>query len=250
MAWDSDIGDGSNGALRDSPPDLFSPIDDRAGVSGHAHPPPRGTSIHEAPEHDWSVARNLVMPLLRATGTHGTRLSELHPDRLATAGLRTHPLPVIDIGPEDLTVGFALRGDGFDVLVNADHLLEWHIGPDELRSVAMANLERWSTGAGWEDEAEGGRRLRSSETGEGHDASRILLPEVRRQLSEALGTEGRVIVGVPERHLLVAGALRPDDEEFGGLFAEFVASRAEGSDEPVDRRVFELVGGELRLAAL
>src|SRR4051812_37692170 len=134
MAWDSDIGNGSDGALRDQPPDLFSPIDDAASVSGHALPPPPRTSIHEAPEHDWSVARHLVMPLLRATGTRGTPLSEVDPDRLATGGLRTHPLPVIDIGPEDLTVGFAIQADGFDVLVNADHLLEWHIGPDELRS--------------------------------------------------------------------------------------------------------------------
>src|SRR3954447_12863017 len=149
MAWDSDIGDGSDGALRDQAPDLLSPIDDDALVSGPALPPLPSASIHEAPEHDWSVARNLVMPLLRATGTHGSRLSELDPARLATAGLRSHPLPVIDIGPADLIVGFAIPAGGFDVLVNADHLLEWRIAPDELRSVAIANLERWSASAGW-----------------------------------------------------------------------------------------------------
>jgi hypothetical protein len=249
MAWDSDIGDGPDGALRDHAPDLLSPIDDRAPVGGHALPPPPSTSIHDAPEHDWTVARDLVMPLLRATGTHGTRLADLDPGRMA-AGFRTHPLPVIDAGPEDLIVTFVIPAGGFDVLVNPDHLLEWGIGADELRSVAMANLGRWSVAAEWDDEAEGGRRLFSSETGGGHDATRILLPEVRRQLAEQLGPDCRVIVGLPERHLLVAGALRPDDPEFGGLFAEFVASRADGSDEPVDRRVFELVGGELRLAAL
>jgi uncharacterized protein YtpQ (UPF0354 family) len=164
--------------------------------------------------------------------------------------MRTHPLPVIDVGPEELTVGYAIPAGGFDVLINADHLLEWRIGPDELRSVAAENLGRWSAAAGWEEEAEGGRRLLSSETGEGQDASRVLLPEVRRWLSEQLGPDCRVILGVPERHLLVAGALRADDPEFGALFAEFVASRADGSDEPVDRRVFELVAGELRVAAL
>src|SRR3954468_3750489 len=207
MAWDSDIGDRTDGALRDQPPDFLSPIDEAAPVGGHVLPTRPTTSIHEAPEHDWSVARTLVMPVLRATGTHGTPLSQLEPGMLTSAGLRAHPLPVLDTGPEDLTVGYAIPAGGFDVLINPDHMLEWHIGPDELRSVAMANLARWSAAAGWDDEADGGRRLRSSETGEGHDASRILLPEVRRELSEQLGTDCRVIVGLPERHLLVAGAL-------------------------------------------
>jgi hypothetical protein len=50
---------------------------------------------------------------------------------------------------------------------------------------------------------------------------------------------------MPERHLLVAGALRPDDTEFATMFATFVAEQADGSDEPVDRRVFELTDGRL-----
>jgi hypothetical protein len=60
-----------------------------------------------------------------------------------------------------------------------------------------------------------------------------------------LGGVGRVLVGVPERHLLIAGALRPGDEEFASLFADFVIESSGGADEPVDRRVFELVDGRL-----
>jgi hypothetical protein len=56
---------------------------------------------------------------------------------------------------------------------------------------------------------------------------------------------GRVLVGVPERHLLIAGTLRPGDEEFATLFAEFVVEHSGGADEPIDRRVFELVDGRL-----
>ena len=47
------------------------------------------------------------------------------------------------------------------------------------------------------------------------------------------------------RHLLVAGSLRPNDDEFASLFADFVLETSGGADEPVDRRVFELVGGRL-----
>jgi hypothetical protein len=68
---------------------------------------------------------------------------------------------------------------------------------------------------------------------------------VRDRLAAELGATGRVLIGVPERHLLVAGALRPGDEEFAGLFGEFVLESSGGADEPVDRRIFELVDGQL-----
>ena len=60
-----------------------------------------------------------------------------------------------------------------------------------------------------------------------------------------LGPHGRIVIGLPERHLLVAGSLRPNDDEFASLFADFVLETSGGADEPVDRRVFELVGGRL-----
>jgi len=60
-----------------------------------------------------------------------------------------------------------------------------------------------------------------------------------------LGSLGRILVGIPERHLLTAGALRPGDDEFATLFAEFIVEQSGGADEPIDRRVFELVGGRL-----
>ena len=64
-------------------------------------------------------------------------------------------------------------------------------------------------------------------------------------MSRELGSVGRVLVGIPERHLLVAGSLRPSDGDFAALFAEFVVEQSGGSDEPIDRRVFELSDGRL-----
>lgn len=244
MGWDSDIDDAPDGALRDQPPDLLSPIDPRAPVGGH-FPSPVTSTIHDTPEHDWSVAATLVVPMLRPPGSHGTRLADVDQEQLAREGLRGHALPVIDDGPEGLNVAYAIRAGGFDVLVNADHLLEWRIEPETLRSTAMGNLATWSAAIPWVEEAEGARRLLSSDSGEGSDATRILLPQVRADLLTRLGGEGRVLVGLPERHLLVAGTLRGDDLEFATLFADFVRARAEGADEPIDRRLFEIVRGDL-----
>ena len=129
--------------------------------------------------------------------------------------------------------------------MNADHLVSWSVSIEDVQDAAIANLRAWSAGAAWTDEVSGDRRLLSSDTGDGSDAARILLPEVREHLARELGATGRVLVGLPERHLLVAGTLRPDDAAFADLFAEFVVEQSGGADEPIDRRVFELVGGQL-----
>ena len=109
----------------------------------------------------------------------------------------------------------------------------------------MRNLAAWSASAPWTDEISGERRLVSSETGDGWDAVRILLPDVVDHLTRELGPHGRILVGLPERHVLVAGSLGPGDDEFASLFADFVVEQSGGADEPVDRRVFELVDGRL-----
>ena len=85
-----------------------------------------------------------------------------------------------------------------------------------------------------------------SATGDGGDATRILLKEVRSDLAAALGGGGRVLVGLPETDMLMAAALVPGDEEFAALFAEFVRDHAAGADHPLDERVHEIAGGELQ----
>jgi uncharacterized protein YtpQ (UPF0354 family) len=218
-------------------------------VGGHHAPPSGGPSIHDSPEQDWTAASTLVVPRLRPPGSHGTPLAEISREDLAIEGRRAHALPVVDAGPEELVIAYAIPAVGFDVLVNADHLIAWHVDPDELRRTALANLQAWSRSAPWTDDVEGERRLVSSESGDGNDAARILLPEVRAELVSMLGVGVRVIVAIPDRHLLVAGALRTEDPEFARLFSDFVAAHNGGSDEPIDERTFELVDGELKAFA-
>jgi len=239
-----DLGDEPAPAWRDAPPPL-TPIDPNAPVSGHHPPTEHQVPITEAPEHDWSHAATMVFPTFRPVGTHGIPMTDLHPESLAAMTGRGHATPIVDAGPCELPVVYSLNASGFDVIVNPEHLLSWGIEGAELQQVALRNLARWSASAPWTDEVSGDRRLLSSDTGEGWDAARILLQEVRAHLQRELGSAGRVLVGLPERHLLVAGTLRPDDEEFATLFATFVLEQADGADEPIDRRVFELADDRL-----
>jgi hypothetical protein len=237
-----DLGDEPAPAWRDAAPDILSPIDENAPVSGHKPPAEGDSSPAAAPEHDWASAADHVYPVLRPTGTHGTMLAELDETALAQEGLKKHALPLIDAGPADLAVAYVLREPAYDVLVNADHLLAWGVGAEQLRETAMANLAAWSARAPWTDELSGDRRLLSSDTGEGSDAARILLEDVRHHLAGECGGPGRVLVALPDRDLLVAGTLNPSDPEFATQFAAFVADVAADAHEPIDGGLFELLG--------
>ena len=157
----------------------------------------------------------------------------------------SHAQPLLDVGPAGLPVVYTIDAGAFDVVVNGDHLLSWGVEPSAIQDAAMRNLARWSASAPWTDEISGTRRLVSSDTGDGWDAVRILLPDVAAHLTSELASLGRILIGLPERHLLTAASLHPDDTEFASLFAEFIVEQSGGADEPVDRRVFELVDGRL-----
>jgi hypothetical protein len=241
-----DPADESPGALRDTAPDILTPIDASSPVSGHTPAPATASgSVTETPEHDWAAASAIIYPSLRPIGMQGLTVSEIDAESLAAEATRRHAQPLVDEGPCGIPVVYELNVGGYDVIVNGDHLLSWGVPATAIQDAALQNLATWSAAAAWTDEVSGERRLLSSDTGEGWDAARILLPQVLERLGSELGAVGRVLIGLPERHLLIAGTLRPGDEEFATLFAEFVIEQSGGADEPIDRRVFELVDGHL-----
>jgi hypothetical protein len=243
-----DLGDEPPPAYRDAAPDVLAPFDASGPVSGHvASWESGGTAASLTAEHDWSAAAHNLFPILRPVGTTGLRLDEADHATLMANANKAHTMPLIGDGPCGLVVVYALPATGFDVLVNGEHLVSWGVEPGAIHDAAIRNLAAWSADAGWSDEASGDRRLLSSDTGTGMDAARILLPAARALLARELGADGtaRVLVGLPDRNLLMAGAMRPGDEEFAVLLRNYVIEHSEGADEPIDLRVFELVGAEL-----
>ncbi len=240
-----ELGDEPPASIRDSAPDYLAPIDESSPVSGHQPVPESTTSPVESPEQDWSIAQGLLYPAFRPVGTQGLMLDTIDRESLAAHGTMSHAQPLIDVGPAELPVVYTIDAGAYDIIVNGDHLLSWGVEPSAIQDAALRNLAAWSATAPWTDEVSGERRLISSDTGNGWDAARILLPEVIAHLTAELGPVGRILIGLPERHLMTAGSLRPGDEDFATLFSEFIVEQSGGSDEPIDRRVFELVDGRL-----
>jgi hypothetical protein len=240
-----DLGDAPPTAIRDTAPDYLSPIDASAPVSGHVAPALSTTAIADSPEHDWQLARTLIYPAFRPIGTLGLSIASIDRSSLVAHAATSHAQPLLDEGPAGLPVVYTIAAGGFDIVVNGEHLMSWGIEPSEIQDAALGNLAAWSASAAWSSEVSGNRHLISSQTGDGFDAVRILLPGVVAHLVGELGSFGRILIGVPERHLLIAGSMRPDDPDFADLFASFIVEQAGGADEPIDRRVFEIKDGRL-----
>jgi len=193
-------------------------------------------------EHAWEAAAEILYPVLRPAGTPGLRLDDVTSPSVGAGNVD----PLVDEGPVDLVIAYAMAAGGFDVLANGDHLSAWGVAPATVRDAAFRNLAAWALEAPWSEDVADRRRVISSDTGDGWDASRILLPDALAYLErELVGAGSRAIVGLPARHLLIAGCLRPEDPEFAALFADFVLEYAGDSDEAIDRRIFELRDGRL-----
>jgi hypothetical protein len=240
-----DLGDVPPATIRDTAPDYLSPIDASAPVSGHVAPAESTTAVADSPEHDWELARTLIYPGFRPVGTLGLAIESIDRASLLAHVTQSHAQPLLGQGLGGLPLVYTIAAGGFDIVVNGDHLLSWGVEPHEIHDAAMRNLASWSATAPWSSEESGNRHLVSSQTGDGFDAARILLPDVVAHLAGLLGSFGRILVGIPERHLLIAGSMRPGDDDFVGLFASFVIEQSGGADEPIDRRVFELKDGQL-----
>jgi hypothetical protein len=243
--YERDLGDETPAAIRDTAPDYLAPIDASAPVSGHSPAPVHATSPADAPEQDWTVARDLLYPAFRPVGTLGLAVDSIDREQLAAHSAQSHAQPLLDVGPAGLPVVYTINAGAYDIVVNGDHLLSWGVEPSDIQDAALRNLATWSATAPWTDEVSGDRRLISSDTGHGWDAARIMLPDVLAHLTSELGSVGRILIGLPERHLMTAGSLRPGDDDFATLFADFIVEHSGGADEPIDRRVFELVDGRL-----
>ena len=104
---------------------------------------------------------------------------------------------------DDLDVIYAVQGDDYFTVATKDDLDRWGKSPREIDSLALANLEtQKNKNQKLLCEPTGGQKLCGWASGDGYDATRMLVPGLRRQIVKQLG--GPAVYAVPLESVFVA----------------------------------------------
>ena len=140
---------------------------------------------------------------------------------------------------DDLDVVYAVQGDHYFTVATKDDLARWGQSVDEIDSLALSNLEK-KTNANQKllCEPSGGQKLCGWASGDGYDASRMLVPGLRRQIVKELG--GPAVYAVPLESVFVALTRNYAPVIKGKVLQEFTTGK-----NPLSPELFEERNGQL-----
>jgi uncharacterized protein YtpQ (UPF0354 family) len=107
--------------------------------------------------------------------------------------------------PANLATVYAVDSDDAFTIVTPEDVERWGTTVEEIDEIALDNLARRTD----EDEPllcepSGGQPLCGWASGDGYDATRMIVPALRRQIREEYGNDEPVAYAVPEEHIYVA----------------------------------------------
>jgi hypothetical protein len=149
-----------------------------------------------SPATPWAEARDILLPRI----VSGAFLDEIHKAHESGGTLASRPL----VG--DLHVALVLGYEGRARYLRDDELATWLVGVEGAHQQALANLARRSVSARFSEVLTDSGVIVIARSGDGLDASRLLLPGLFDVLSRVL--EGPIVAGVPHRDTLVATSAR------------------------------------------
>jgi uncharacterized protein YtpQ (UPF0354 family) len=140
---------------------------------------------------------------------------------------------------DDLEVLYAVQGDHYFTVATKDDLARWGQSVDAIDSLALSNLEKQTN----KDqkllcEPSGGQKLCGWASGDGYDASRMLVPGLRRQIVKELG--GPAVYAVPLESVFVALTRNYAPVIKGKVLQEFTTGK-----NPLSPELFEERNGQL-----
>ena len=140
---------------------------------------------------------------------------------------------------DDLDVIYAVQGDHYFTVATKDDLARWGQSVDDVDSLALSNLEK-KTNANQKllCEPSGGQKLCGWASGDGYDASRMLVPGLRRQIVKELG--GPAVYAVPLESVFVALTRNYAPVIKGKVLQEFTTGK-----NPLSPELFEERNGQL-----
>jgi uncharacterized protein YtpQ (UPF0354 family) len=148
-------------------------------------------------------------------------------------------------GPGDLKVVYAVDADDAFTILTREDLERWGTSAEEVHRLALANLlQQTNEQEELLCEPAGLRELCGWSSGDGYDATRMIVPGLRRQIVKKY--DGPAVYAVPQEYVFVALPLEVLDEgdAEAGLRAK-VAEDFQTGDDPVSPELFVERNGKL-----
>ena len=182
-----DLGDEPPPSYRDSAPDYLAPIDDSSPVSGHTPAPESADVRRRLARARLGPRPGLIYPAFRPVGTQGLDIGSLDRDHLVAQGAVSTPSRCSTSGRPACRSSTRSMPARTTSSSTATTCCRGASGHRRSRTRPCATCRAGRASAPWTDEISGDRRLVSSDTGDGWDAARILLPEVVAHLADGAG---------------------------------------------------------------
>jgi uncharacterized protein YtpQ (UPF0354 family) len=127
--------------------------------------------------------------------------------------------------------------------INDDHLERWGVGQTDIHEQAIANLRRRThERVDYVTAGEGDQRLYIFNSGDGYDATRLLLGDVLATWAQAL--PGNLVIGIPNRDFLIG--FSDANPEILEQIAQQIQADAAGREYGLTEQLFTLESGQVR----
>lgn len=186
--------------------------------------------LPERSESDYSQLAERVYPMLKKV------------DLLLTVRERNLPMLVYREFLADLIIAYAIDEQHSVSYINEDHLERWGISLLDLHEQAIDNLRRRTTLVDSVTAGEGSRRLFIFNSGDGYDATRLLLTDVLQGWQRSI--RGALVIGIPNRDFLIA--FSDVDPDILQNIAIQVQSDSVQRDHGLTDQLFTIIQGQVR----
>lgn len=159
-------------------------------------------------------------------------------------GVRERKLPMIAYREflADLIITYVIDEQHSVSYINEDHLDRWNLSVQDIHEQSIDNLRRRTTLVDAVGVGEGEQRLFIFNSGDGYDATRLLLIDLLQGWQRKV--RGSLIIGIPNRDFLIAfGDADPDILQ---NIAIQVQSDAAQRDHGLTDQLFTIAGGQVR----
>jgi uncharacterized protein YtpQ (UPF0354 family) len=143
----------------------------------------------------------------------------------------------------DLMIAYVIDEERSFAYINEDHLERWKIGIVDLHQQAIENLRRRTDDrVTYTAVGAGEQRLFIFNSGDGYDATRLLLSDVLADWAREV--PGRLVIGIPNRDFLIAFS-DANSEVLRGVAAQ-VQSDAAQREYGLTEQLFTLANGVVK----